>query len=166
MLPDRMQDISMRVISALVLLLAGTVPALAGDGFHIVLPGRPGVPIIINGINASYAVVEGDWGLARNVHVQPTVYGGRYIDPQPNVGHYYPSAGRMPGYGRLEIEPPKDRKLPKAAESFHESWSAQSAPPAAQNPIPFEPPPVIEAPRYGAPGLPRRRGSNPRNDRN
>ena len=57
------------------------------------IPGRPGVPIIINGIDASYAVVEGDWGLGKGVQVQPTVYGGRYIDPVPNVGHYYPSAG-------------------------------------------------------------------------
>jgi hypothetical protein len=147
MLPDRMQEFFMRVISALVVLLSGPLPALAGDGFHVVIPGRAGVPIIINGTDASYAVVEGDRGLARSVHVQPTVYGGRYIDPVPNVGHYYPSAGRTPGYGRLEIEPPKNRKLPKAAESFHESWSAQSAPPAMQNQLPLVPPAFIEAPR-------------------
>ena len=77
------------------------------------IPGRPGVPIIINGVDASYAVVEGDWGLGKGVHVQPTVYGGRYVDPEPHVGHYYPSAGHMPGYGRLEIEPPANRKLPQ-----------------------------------------------------
>ena len=153
----------MRVISALVILLGGAVPALATDGFHIVIPGRPGVPIIINGIDASYAVVEGDWGLARGLHVQPTVYGGRRIDPVPNVGHYNPSAGRTPGYWRLQIEPPKNRKLPKAAESFHESWSAQSAPPAVQAPVPYDPPAVIEAPRYGTPAVPPRGGPNLRN---
>ena len=53
-------------------------------------------PIIINGIDASYAVVEGEWGLGKNEQVQPTIYGGRYIDPDPQVGHYYPSAGHMP----------------------------------------------------------------------
>ena len=136
----------MRVMSALAILIGTTLPALAGDGFHIVIPGRAGVPIIINGVDASYAVIEGDRGLAKGLHVQPTVYGGRYIDPLPNVGHYYPSAGHQPGYGRLEIEPPKNRKLPKAAESFHEEWGAQSPPPAPQNAVPFDPPAVIVAP--------------------
>ena len=136
----------MRFISVLLIAIGTTVPAFAGDGLHIVVPGRPGVPIIINGIDASYAVVEGDWGLSRGTHVQPTVYGGRYIDPVPNVGHYYPSAGHQPGYGRLEIEPPKNRRLPKPAESFHDHWSAQSPPPALQTPVPFDPPAVIVAP--------------------
>jgi hypothetical protein len=136
----------MRAISALLILIGTSLPAFAGDGFNIVIPGRPGVPIIINGIDASYAVVEGDRGLSRDLHVQPTVYGGRYVDPVPNVGHYYPSAGRQPGYGRLEIEPPKNRKLPKPAESFHESWSAASPPPALQESVPFDPPAVIVAP--------------------
>ncbi|MDB5654839.1 MAG: hypothetical protein JWQ94_2452 [Tardiphaga sp.] len=136
----------MRVITALLMVIGSTLPAMAGDGFNIVIPGHPGVPIIINGVNASYAVVEGDWGLRRDVHVQPTVYGGRYIDPVPNVGHYYPSAGRQPGYGRLEIEPPANRKLPKPAESFHDSWSAASPPPDQQSGVPFDPPAVIVAP--------------------
>jgi hypothetical protein len=144
----------MRVRTALAILIATTLPAFAGGagGFDIVIPGRPGVPIIINGIDASYAVVEGQWGLGKGEQVQPTVYGGRYIDPQPNVGHYYPSAGHLPGYGRLEIQPPANRKLPQPAESYHQSWSAQSAPPAPQAPqaeIPFYPPPVIVAPQDG-----------------
>ncbi len=121
-----------------------TSSAVAGGGFEIVIPARPGVPVIINGIDASYAVVEGDWGLLRGTHVQPTVYGGRYVDPVPNVGHYYPSAGHMPGYGRLEIEPPANRKLPQEAESYNRSWSAQSTP---QLEIPASPPPVIVAPQ-------------------
>ena len=136
----------MRAISALLIVIGTSLPAVAGDGFNIVIPGRPGVPIIINGIDASYAVVEGDRGLSRDMHVQPTVYGGRYVDPVPNVGHYYPSAGRQPGYGRLEIEPPKNRKLPKPAESFHDHWSAASPPPVQQETVPFDPPAVIVAP--------------------
>jgi hypothetical protein len=75
------------------------------------------------------------------------VYGGRYIDPVPNVGHYYPSAGRIPGYGRLEIEPPSNRRLPQPAESYHQSWSAQSAPLPAQSNVPLNPPEIIYAPR-------------------
>lgn len=155
----------MRFIAALLTTIGTTLPAFAGDGFNIVVPGRPGVPIIINGVNASYAVVEGDWGLARGIHVQPTVYGGRYVDPEPNVGHYYPSAGRAPGYGRLEIEPPKNRQLPKPAASYHDSWSAQSAPPAPQQ-VPLYPPAVIELPRDGGGLLPQNPGPSIRKNRN
>jgi hypothetical protein len=137
----------MRIGVTLALFIAMTPTAFAGGGFEIVIPGRPGVPIIINGVDASYAVVEGDWGLGKGTHVQPTVYGGRYIDPVPRVGHYYPSAGRMPGYGRLEIEPPANRRLPQPAESYHQSWSAQSAPLPAQSNVPVDPPAIIYAPQ-------------------
>jgi hypothetical protein len=148
----------MRIGVTLALFIATNSAAFAGGGFEIVIPGRPGVPVIINGVDASYAVVEGDWGLAKRIHVQPTVYGGRYIDPVPRVGHYYPSAGRMPGYGRLEIEPPANRNLPQPAESYHQSWSAQSAPLPAQSNVPVNPPEIIYAPRddrRGPPHLPR-----------
>jgi hypothetical protein len=92
---------------ATVILIGTTLTAFAGsNGPVIVIPGRAGVPIIINGVDASYAVVEGDWGLDKGQHVQPTVYGGRYADFEPHVGHYFPSAGHMPGYGRFEVEPP------------------------------------------------------------
>ena len=118
----------MRAAFALAILIGTTSTAWAGSSSPvIVIPGRPGVPIIINGVDASYAVVEGDWGLGKGIHVQPTVYGGHFVDPEPHVGHYYPSAGHQPGYGRLEIEPPANRKLPKPAESYHQSWSAQSS---------------------------------------
>jgi hypothetical protein len=149
----------MRAARALLLLIGTTLPALspasANDGFSIVIPGRAGVPIIINGVDASWAVVESDWGLAKNVHIQPTVYGGRTVDPGPPVGHYYPSAGHMPGYGRLEIQPPANRRLPPRAESFHQSWSVQSAPQPAQNDVPTNPPAVIVAPEIGASGPPQ-----------
>src|SRR5258706_845925 len=121
-------------------------------GFGILIPGRPGVPIIINGVDASYAVVEGEWGLGRGEQVQPTVYGGRYFDLAPNIGHYYPSAGQSPGYGRLEIEPPANRRLPQPAESYHQSWSAQSDPQPVQPEVPFYPPPVILTPQNGDAG--------------
>jgi len=137
----------MRAGVALAFLVAMTSSALADSGFAVVIPGKPGVPVIINGIDASYAVVEGDWGLLRGTQPHPTVYGGRYIDPAPNVGHYYPSAGHMPGYGRLEIEPPANRKLPQEAESYYRSWSAQSAPLPPQLDVPANPPPVIVAPQ-------------------
>ena len=145
----------MRAGLALAILLATTLPAFAGGGFDIVIPGRPGVPIIINGIDASYGVVEGEWGLGRGEQVQPTIYGGRYVDLAPNVGHYYPSAGRVPGYGRLEIEPPANRRLPRPAEGYHQSWSVQSMPLPAQPEVPYYPPPVIFAPQGGDLGMPQ-----------
>ena len=111
------------------------------NGPVIVIPGRPGVPVIINGVDASYSVVEGDWGLDKGVHYQPTVYGGRPVEPMPPVGHYFPSAGHMPGYGRLEIE---GADKPKPAPSFHQSWTSESRPQLPE--IPANPPPVIMAP--------------------
>jgi hypothetical protein len=131
----------MRAALALAMLIGTALPAVAGEGFDIIVPGRPGVPIIINGVDASYAVVEGDFGLGKSIHMQPTVYGGRPVEPEPQVGHYYPSAGLLPGYGRLEIEPPPGRAKP--VEPFHQSWSAQSAPPRAPEP-PLYPPPQTQ----------------------
>lgn len=138
----------MRALALAAFLIGLPATAFAGGGFDIVVPGRPGVPIIINGIDASYTVIEGVWGLGKNVQVQPTIYGGRYIaERQPDdVGHYYPTLGLRPGYGRLEVEPPANRKLPQPAESYHESWRAQSAPLPPQMNVPVDPPPVILAP--------------------
>jgi hypothetical protein len=141
----------MRAAFAVAILVGTTWTAFAGSSSPvIVIPGRPGVPIIINGVDASYAVVEGDWGLGKGVHVQPTVYGGRFVDIEPRVGHYYPSSGHAPGYGRLEIEPPS---RPRPAESFHQSWSAESMPQPVQPPVPFYPPPVIIAPQNNEAGI-------------
>ncbi|HAO40645.1 MAG: hypothetical protein EKK35_22460 [Bradyrhizobiaceae bacterium] len=139
----------MRAILALAILIGTAASAAADTGPLIVIPGRAGVPVMINGRDASYAVVEGEWGLAKHFKNADRVYGGwdRYIGPE--VGHYYPSAGRTPGYGRLEIQPPANRALPQPAESYHRSWSAQSAPPAPQQhyDVPLYPPSIIEAPR-------------------
>ena len=145
----------MRAGFALAILIGTTITASAGTtGAVLVIPGRPGVPIIINGVDASYSVVEGDWGLGKGIHVTPTVYGGRYVDPVPNVGHYYPSMGHTPGYGRLEIEPPANRKLPQPAESYLQTWSAQSAQQPPQPEVPLYPPPVISAPHNGSGAAP------------
>lgn len=161
----------MHAAHALLLLIGTTLPAAANDGFALVVPGRPGVPVIINGVDASWAVVESDWGLGKNVHIQPTVYGGRVVDLTPQAGHYYPSAGHRPGYGRLEIQPPANRRLPQPAESYHKSWSMQSAPQAASPDIPYDPPAVILAPESRAgpphhlpehPDFPHRHHKKPR----
>jgi hypothetical protein len=139
----------MRAVLALAVLVGTAGMAWAeSNGPVIAIPGRAGVPVIINGVDASYSVVEGDWGLDKGVHVQPTVYGGRPVEPMPPVGHYFPSSGHLPGYGRLEIE---SADKPKPAESFHQSWSAnskQADQPAPLNQVPPYPPSVIVAPPY------------------
>ena len=56
----------MRTIIALTLLIGTSAAALADTGPLIVIPGRAGVPVMINGRDASYAIVEGEWGLAKH----------------------------------------------------------------------------------------------------
>jgi hypothetical protein len=116
-------------------------PARASDNAPvIVIPSRPGVPVVINGVDASYAVVEGDWGLARPGHGVITVFGGRPLYPNHvyrERNAYHPFYGRAPARGRNEIEPPADRALPPQAESFSRSWSTSSDPlPAVESPAP------------------------------
>ncbi len=141
----------MRCLVPFALLIGMTTAALASEGFDLVIPGRPGVPIIINGIDVSYAVVESDFGLGKGVRMQPRIYGGRLVEPMPPVGHYYPTLGHKPGYGRAEIEPPSDRRLPQPAESFYRSYSSRSEP-LPDSTVPANPPPVIVAPEMNLDG--------------
>jgi len=134
-------------ISAGMLALSWCGVALADSGPAIVVPGRPGVPVIVNGIDVSGAVVYGDWGLARPGHGEividgPVAYAAPWV-----TGGYYPSAGHTPRYGRHEVEPPAQRR-PRPSTSFTRSWSTESdtTRPVTEYP-PFNPPPVIMAPR-------------------
>jgi hypothetical protein len=103
--------------------------ARADNGPVIVIPSRPGIPVIINGRDASYAVVEGDWGLSRPGAVPVTVIGGSPVLPNEvyrRRNTYIPRYGRAPERGRYEVEPSSDRPLPEPAESFSRSWSTSS----------------------------------------
>jgi hypothetical protein len=91
-----------------------------------VVPGRPDVPVIINFFDASWGVVEGEWGLYRPGAVAPTVIPAPYVMPRTVAKPYYPSLGGIPYKGRLEIEPPADRQLPPPAPSYHRSWTSES----------------------------------------
>ena len=136
------------VVLALIGLVLGSAEAQAYDsGPVIVVPGRHGRPVIINGVDVTGAVIEGDWGLYRPHMVNPTIiaapvfipgriYQGSYYQGGydrvgndrggSDEGGYFPSVGREPGYGRHEIEPPADRPLPPPARRFHRSWSTAS----------------------------------------
>jgi hypothetical protein len=122
----------------------------------IVVPGRAGVPVTMNGYDVSWAVIEGDWGLARPGQVSPTIIyrlAPTAVYPPP-AGPYYPSTGQPPRYGRLEVMPPANRPLPRPAQSFYRDWGTQSDmnAPVTTYP-PFNPPEVI----YGSDSDPRPR---------
>src|SRR5258708_21580063 len=68
----------MRRASLVVLVLGGVMLggacALAADsGPVIVIPGRQGMPVIINGVDVTGAVIEGDWGLYKPHMVDPKI---------------------------------------------------------------------------------------------
>lgn len=111
--------------------VAASAPAHADNAPVFVVPSTPGVPIAINGRDASWSVVEGDVGLSRPGHLTPVIIGGgRPLPPRRSYDrvHYFPRYGVAPARGRNEVEPPADRQLPEPAESYHRSWSTSSDP--------------------------------------
>jgi hypothetical protein len=133
------------------LFLAGT--AAADHGPVIVVPGRPDVPVIVNGRDVSGTVIEGDWGLYRPGSVAPAVIRdfrpmswGTPVSWGTPGGRYFPANGRAPRYGRHEVEPPANRILPPPAESFYQVWGSQSSPEPVTISPPYNLPPLILAP--------------------
>jgi hypothetical protein len=137
-------------------------PARADHAPVYVVPSRPGIPVVINGRDVSYSVVEGDWGLSRPGHMPVTIIGG--APPRPSSAYskrrsYHPRYGRAPERGRHEIEPPPDRALPEPPESFSRSWSTNNGTVAPQ-PVRNAPPPPQgdnaqgnDAPPFTPPGI-------------
>jgi hypothetical protein len=119
-------------------LLCSNLPAHAYDAPAIVIPGKAGVPVILYGTDVSYCVIEGDWGLARPGHVAPTIVSCPPVEPIPEDSgrYYYPAFGRQPGYGRREVIPPRNRRLPPPAPTYYREWGAQSDPVPASTDAP------------------------------
>ena len=137
-----------RIIFALAAGILCATPVRADHQPVIAVPGNPAVPVIIDGEDASWAVVEGDWGLYRPGQMAPTIFYPYAPDVDPwNPRHYYPFTGKRPRSGRLEIIPPANRRLPPRAESFHRSWSTDGPAVPVQTEYPAIVPPVILAPR-------------------
>ena len=63
----------MRLVGSALLLVVTASPVLAQPVPEIVIPGKRGVPVYINGIDASYGIVESDFGLDRPGYMTPTV---------------------------------------------------------------------------------------------
>jgi hypothetical protein len=141
----------MRLVHAILLTAVSASPAFAQREPEIVIPGKPGVPVYINGIDASWGIVEGEFGLDRPGEMTPVVIYRPLVVAMPvNVPSYYPKTGKRPGYGRLEIVPPADRVLPPPAPTYYRSWSSGSAAGPVTEYAPFPVPAVeINASRYG-----------------
>ena len=125
------------------IVVLGCLAGIGHAGAHtepvIVVPGRPGVPVMVEGQDVSGAVIEGDWGLGRP-HAGITIIRPRSLaDPRyigcglslrapcrPLSGGFFPGTGRKPRLGRVEVTPPADRPRPPRAESFQRSWWSES----------------------------------------
>ena len=141
----------MRPVPAILLAAFIASPALAQRAPEIVVPGKAGVPVYINGIDASWGVVEGDFGLDRPGLVTPTVVWRPLLVDLPSrvPPGYHPATGKRPGYGRLEIVPPPDRPLPPPAPTYYRSWSSGSGSAPVTEYAPYYGPAAVGGSNFG-----------------
>jgi hypothetical protein len=159
----------MRFVYVALLIAVSASPALAQRGPVIVIPGRPDAPVLMYGVDISWSVIEGDFGLARPGVVMPTVIYRLppaivpYYGPAAYGPGYFPKTGEQPGYGRLEVVPGPNRPLPPPAQSYRRSWSSNSAPTPADLPSnnPTYVAPIIAPTFNGPPNAPPMNGSPP-----
>jgi hypothetical protein len=92
----------MRVVHTALRLASMVSPAFIQREPQIIIPGEPGVAVHVNGVNASWEVVEGEFGLDRPGPIAPTVIYRPLIAevPAANLPGY-----KRPGYGRYEVIP-------------------------------------------------------------
>jgi len=148
-------EISLAMLAGM-LVVAAVAPARAQNEPVIVVPGRPGVPVMMYGVDVSGAVIEGEFGLNRPGQVAPTVI-MPFVSPGVVAppGAYFPSTGQQPAYGRLEIVPP-GRRGPQTGAPYFRVWGSESNPTPATSPL-DNPPMVIVTP----PARPERRPKPP-----
>jgi hypothetical protein len=101
---------------------------------------------MIDGRDASWGVIEGDWGLARPSNIDPKVI-YRLGPPTPinPAASFYPKTGHKPRYGRQEIDIPHPQQQ---VERFFKSWGVQSDPAPATIPETYPMPPVVVTPDF------------------
>ena len=148
-------------LAAGVLTLAAAPVRAAETGPVFVVPSRPGVPIAINGRDASWSVVVGDIGLARPGHLTPVIIGGgRPLPPRWSYHHnpYYPRYGVAPAraesYSRTwstSSEPYSERREGEPPRSRQQSYQTESEflPPTIEDQQQTFPPPIVVVPRRG-----------------
>jgi hypothetical protein len=159
----RTSGVAMRA-QALAIGLAGALAAtaaMARDVSIFVIPGKPGVPVMIDGVDASYCVIESEFGLGRPGLLPTIIVCPPAVPENARGGSYFPKRGKQPGYGRHEIEPPPDRPMPRTAPKFHREWSAESDPLPAQIDPPVMVPYSVDVGRRGRPQPYRRHYGTP-----
>jgi len=130
--------------AAMIAWLAGAEGTRADNQPVIAVPGNWQVPVVINGMPATGALVVGDWGLYAPGRVVPEIYAPVLLPIEPDRA-FFPTAGRRPRYGRQEVL--VRRHFYPQAPSFHRAWSTESGRGPVTEYPPFEPPPVIMGPR-------------------
>jgi hypothetical protein len=126
----------------------GVLAARADSQPVIAIPGHLGVPVIINGIDATGAEVSGDWGLSRPGEGHLVIEGGTPTPlGRPPVRYFPTSSTVQEPRGSESKAPPSPPRgsppaRPAASTDFHQSWSAGANP----GPMPEAAPSVIVAP--------------------
>ena len=129
-------------------LLAGmTASAVADTGPVVVIPSRAGVPIVIDGVDASFAVVEGDWGLGKSVHVSADHLWRLAGGDAAARGALFP-AHRTGVPVTDATRSTRRRALLPGDGSYYRSWGAESPRGYEQEYVPPDPPPIIYAPQF------------------
>jgi len=141
-------------------LIGCVIGASAAHADHepvIAVPGNWQVPVVIDGMPATGGMVIGDWGLYAPGRMAPEVLGPVLIpNGPPPAKPYFPMTGRLPHYGRQEVQGRRHHYPP--APSYYRSWTSQSDSGPVTNYPPYDPPPVIMAPQgarrpHGVPGV-------------
>ncbi|HXW29663.1 MAG TPA: hypothetical protein VEK55_09890 [Xanthobacteraceae bacterium] len=128
----------------------GVCVARADSQPVIAIPGHLGVPVIINGIDATGAAVYGDWGLSRPGQGRLIIEGGTPTPLGRPPVRYFPTSSTVqdPRGSETKAAPSPPRGAPPArpaaSTDFHQSWSAGANP----GPMPEGAPSVIVAPPH------------------
>jgi hypothetical protein len=146
---------NLSVVSAAMLACVMAAAARADHQPVIAIPGNPHVPVIIDGADASYAVVNGDWGLYAPGRIAPEIYYAPVVVPVPGDRGYCPATGQRPRVGRREVITPR-RDLPPAPD-FYREWSAGSGSGPVTEYPPYPMPDVSVEPRSRERGWRRER---------
>ena len=128
----------------------------------IAIPGHLGVPVIINGIDATGAEVFGDWGLSRPGQGSLIIEGGTPMPLQRPPLRYFPTSNgvsdpdaRQPKATPSPSRAPPPPARPRASTDFHQSWSAGPAPMGDEAPPAIVVPPRPPYPDRIPPGTAR-----------
>jgi hypothetical protein len=133
----------------ILLAIAGLGSAGTAHADHrpvIAVPGRPEVPVVIDGQNASWAVVIGDWGLYRPGHLAPIIIRRRPWAAPPRYRRAAVVArSRYRRARRCHCKPVKIVRRPAAARAATRHYfPGGTTPPQLgrlESPAPISPPP-------------------------